>query len=201
MLGEGVRKVFDVMKSTRTEVRSRAREGDRRRSGVGGERCAGQIRLASSSRVTAPCLRSDAIAGSLGSDTSSSGSAFGSVANSQSGRARQSGGCHEGLRDRSRQGHAGEPIEASVPLPNECAPFKLDWCIAWVNIERLCKCPITQVRYHYPPETVPWSSHLKPIPRKPLPQHLLLHLPRAGMRQLGYEHHVVGQPPLRDPRC
>jgi hypothetical protein len=35
-----------------------------------------------------------------------------------------------------------------VPLPNKCAPFKLDWCTAWVNVERLCKCPITQVRYH-----------------------------------------------------
>jgi hypothetical protein len=36
-----------------------------------------------------------------------------------------------------------------VPLPNECAPFKLDWCAAWVNVERLCKCPITHVRYRY----------------------------------------------------
>ena len=38
-----------------------------------------------------------------------------------------------------------------MPLPNECAPFKLNWCTAWVNVERLCKCPITQVRYHCPP--------------------------------------------------
>jgi hypothetical protein len=54
-------------------------------------RCAGQIRLASSSRVIALWLRSDAIVGSLGSDTSSSGSVFGSVANSQSGRVRPLG--------------------------------------------------------------------------------------------------------------
>ena len=35
-----------------------------------------------------------------------------------------------------------------MPLPNECVPFKLDGCTAWVNVERLRKCLITQVRYH-----------------------------------------------------
>jgi hypothetical protein len=70
-------------------------KGDRGRSRL--MRCARQIRLASSSRVSAPWLLSDAIAGSLGSDTSSSARVFGSVPNSQSERARPPGSARAGL--------------------------------------------------------------------------------------------------------
>ena len=81
-------RLSDKIHANRSEI---TRAG-RRPQAIGGlMRCAGQIRLASSSRVSASLLRSDPIAGFLGSDTSSSGRAFGSVANSQSGRARPSG--------------------------------------------------------------------------------------------------------------
>ena len=63
---------------------------------------------------------------------------------------------------------------AVVAERNECVPFKLDWCTAWVNVERLCKCPITQVRYRLldvlcdAPQNTGWvkqyeAAHL-PIP-------------------------------------
>src|SRR5580698_10359870 len=41
-------------------------------------------------------------------------------------------------------------VDRPQAIGAECVPFKLDWCTAWVNAERLCKCPITQVRHHCP---------------------------------------------------